>query len=215
MSSDKLNTEKIIDISPLISSRLAVFPGDTPFSSQVLLDFEKGDHLNLSSIHTTVHIGAHADAPSHYSKKGVGIHERSLNFYIGGCQVIDVNLQPRERIFPRHIENIKILQKRILFKTKSFSNPEKWIDDFNSCSAELIEYLADCGVILIGIDTPSVDPADSKGLESHQKIFDCDMAILEGLVLDHVIAGSDYTLVALPLKIENAEASPVRAVLVL
>jgi arylformamidase len=207
------NFENIIDISPLISPRLAVFPGDVPFSRKVLLDFENGDHLGLSSVNTTVHIGAHADAPSHYSKIGVGIDQRSLSYYIGGCQVIEVTVPPKARIYPSHIEHVKILQKRILFKTQSFSNPEQWSDDFNSCSPELIQYLADNGVVLVGIDTPSIDPVDSKQLESHQSVLNHDLAVLEGLVLDHVMAGSDYTLIALPLKIENADASPVRAVL--
>jgi arylformamidase len=65
----------------------------------------------------------------------------------------------------------------------------------------------------VGIDTPSIDPADSKDLPSHAMVAAHDLAILEGVVLDHVEDGV-YTLVALPLRLEGADASPVRAVLV-
>jgi hypothetical protein len=68
------------------------------------------------------------------------------------------------------------------------------------------------GVVLIGIDTPSVDPFDSKALEAHQALAEHDMANLEGLVLDHVAEG-EYELIALPLRIAGADGSPVRAVL--
>jgi arylformamidase len=99
-----------------------------------------------------------------------------------------------------------------LLATGSFPNPEKWNSDFAALSPELVTYLHKQGVRLVGIDTPSIDPENSKALESHQAVADCDLAILEGIVLDKVPDGL-YTLLALPLKIEGADASPVRAVL--
>ena len=77
---------------------------------------------------------------------------------------------------------------------------------------ELIDFLHEQGVVLIGVDTPSVDLFESKDLEAHQAFLRNDMAILEGLVLGHVPAGL-YELIALPLRLEGFEASPVRAVL--
>jgi arylformamidase len=73
-------------------------------------------------------------------------------------------------------------------------------------------WLASLGVTLVGIDTPSVDPADSKTLDSHQQLLRHDMRVLENLVLDDVAPG-DYELIALPLKMTGADASPVRAIL--
>lgn len=201
---------EIIDITPKITKKLAVFPGDIPFSREISMDFP-ADHLALSSIRTTLHLGAHADASNHYHAQGKGIEARPLERYLGECQIISVTLPRGARILPKHIKE-KITAKRILFCTKSFPNPNEWNNDFNSLSPELIESLADQGVFLVGIDTPSVDPADSKGLESHQALYRRDIAVLEGLVLDHVGPGS-YTLVALPLPIVGADASPVRAVL--
>lgn len=207
-----MNLKRIIDISPTVSSRLAVFPGDEPFQRKVSLDMNSGDGITLSSITSTVHIGAHTDAPSHYSKEGASIEQRSLDLYLGACQVIRVdNLNAGERIYPKDLGGVKILAPRILFCTNSFDE-EKWSDDFNSLSPELIEFLHKKGVLLVGIDTPSVDPASSKVLETHNAIRQYDLAVLEGIILKDVEEGL-YTLVALPLKLEGADASPVRAVL--
>ncbi len=201
-----------IDISPIITPEIAVFPGDTTFSRNILLDFSLGHNLTLSSINSTVHLGSHTDAPNHYHPDGEDIASRDLNYYLGECQVITVNISKKARIFPDDIKNVKVKAKRVLFKTSSFPDPNHWNDDFNSLSPQLINYLVNLGVILVGIDTPSVDPADSKDLETHNAIFDNNLAILEGIVLDKVENGI-YTLIALPLRIEKADASPVRAIL--
>lgn len=177
------------------------------------MDFSKGDNLALSNLHTTVHLGAHTDAPNHYRKGLKGIDSRDLSIYMGKAQVIRVSVGRDERILPRHIEGKKITASRVLFHTGTFPNPDQWNSDFASLSPELIETLHKQGVMLVGIDTPSIDPENSKALEAHQAIADRDMAILEGIVLDQVPEGI-YTLLSLPLKIEGADASPVRAVLV-
>lgn len=203
-------TGHYIDISPVLRPSTAVFPGDTPFSRNVNSSFKQGQHLDLSDIRSTLHIGAHTDAPSHYHKDGATIEKRDLSIYLGPCQVIEVKGKP-SRIKPEHI-NVSIAAPRVLFKTDSFSNPDLWNDDFTALSPELIHFLKKQNVILVGIDTPSVDPATDKSLISHKAIFENDMAILEGIVLTDVKPGC-YQLIALPLRIESADASPVRAIL--
>ena len=205
-------SREIIDISPLISSSIAVFPGDTPFKEEFLMDMHNGDNLALSKITTTVHLGAHTDAPSHYSANGQSMEKCHLDTYIGSAQIIEVTKPKNSRIKISDIAHITIEARRVLFKTRSFPNPNIWNSDFVSLSAELIDYLAGKNVILVGIDTPSIDPSDDKSLESHNAVFKNNMAILEGIVLDDVAVGI-YKLIALPLKIAGADASPVRAVL--
>lgn len=202
---------KYIDISPLISSEIAVFPGDTPYENRYLFSFKDGANFSLSKLNSTVHLGAHADAPFHYNSEGQTIDEIDLDYYLGSCQVIELNIERARRIVPEDLVGTVIQDKRILFKTKSF-NPYVWSSDFNALSVELITMLAAKGVVLIGIDTPSVDLADDKNLICHQTIYKHKIAILEGLVLSHVKAGL-YNLIALPLKLKGAEASPVRAIL--
>lgn len=210
-SSHFWQTSKIIDISPVISEKTAVFPGDTPFSADFLLKINKGHNIDLSTIKTTVHIGAHTDAPSHYHADGVTMEQRGLHYYLGPAQVIEVNLPRGARIYPKDLTQ-DIKAPRVLIKTSSFPDPNNWNGDFNSLSKELIDHLAHKKVILVGIDTPSVDPADDKVLESHHAIYKNDMAILEGIVLNEATNGL-YDLVCLPLKIAKADASPVRAIL--
>jgi arylformamidase len=202
----------LYDISPKLTSRTAVFPGDTPLSQETLLSFKSGHHLMLSALRATVHLGAHADAPSHYSADGADISARDLRRYLGLCQVITVDLKSSGRIFPEDLAGRTIVAPRILFRTNSFPDSEVWQDDFVSLSPQLIGWLAVQGVVTVGIDTPSVDPHDSKALESHQALLMHDVAVLEGLDLSRVPDG-EYTLVALPLPLVGFDASPVRAIL--
>lgn len=200
------------DISPEISEEIAVWPGDTSFQRIPIVDFAKGGGYLLSTLHSTVHLGAHTDAPNHYHPQGQGISARSLNYYIGPCQVISLNKPRGSRITPLDIEGIPIQANRILFKTNSFPNPNGWVSDFSALSVPLIEYLSTKKVILVGIDTPSIDLFDDSALKAHHAVYRADMAILEGIVLTDVPDGL-YILVALPLRIKDADASPVRAIL--
>lgn len=208
-----LEGRTIIDISPVISSKTAVFPGDTPFEQNFLLKIDSGHNIDLSTIKTTVHIGAHTDAPRHYHADGVSMAEQKLNYYIGSAQVIEVFVGKGQRITLKDLTHVDIKATRVLFKTSSFPNPNTWNDDFVSLSAELVNYLATKKVILVGIDTPSIDLANDQILESHTAVYKNNMAILEGIVLSEVSVGL-YDLVCLPLKIADADASPVRAVLI-
>lgn len=201
----------LIDISPLLDSTIAVWPGDVPFARSVSLDMNSGANLTLSDIRTTLHVGAHTDAPNHYLADGEDIATRSLHYYIGPCSVIRIDGARGRRILPHDLPHVELLP-RVLFRTGSFPDPRSWNDDFASLSPELIDSLHARGVITVGLDTPSVDPFDSKALESHQALARNDMANIEGLVLDHVQPG-EYELIALPLRIRNADASPVRAIL--
>jgi arylformamidase len=205
---------RFIDITPLISSRLSVFPGDVSFQRDVSMDFKKGDHLTLSSIRTTLHLGAHADGPNHYSATGEGIGSRDLGLYMGRCLVVRAHAAPGARVERSHLSKAwrDKTAERILVRTDSFPDPDKWNSDFCSLSPTLISDWAISGVKLVGIDTPSIDPEDSKTLDSHQVVARFNLAILEGLVLTEVPEGY-YSLLALPLKFEGADASPVRAVL--
>lgn len=202
----------LIDISPPIDATIAVWPGDTPFTQTFNAEMSAGANLTLSDIRTTLHVGAHTDATSHYVAGGEDIASRSLDYYIGPCSVVHVEVGRGERILPRHIAAKRITAPRVLFRTGTFSDPRNWNDDFASLSPALVDALHDRGVILIGIDTPSVDPFDSKALEAHRALARHNMANLEGLVLDGV-EERDYELIALPLRIAGGDASPVRALL--
>jgi arylformamidase len=202
----------IIDISPRIDESIAVWPGDTPYVRTLNADIAAGSNLTLSDVRTTVHVGAHADAPSHYRADGQDIAARSLHYYLGPCVVLNVEAAGARRIVPSDLQGKVVNAARVLFRTGTFPDPTRFNQDFASLSPELIDRLHSMGVILIGIDTPSVDPFDSKPLEAHQALAAHDMANLEGLVLMNVPEGL-YELIALPLPLAGADGSPVRAVL--
>jgi arylformamidase len=205
-------TARLIDISPLVSDSIAVWPGDVPYRHTVSQDMSKGDNLTLGSMQTTFHVGAHADAPSHYGVDLASIAERDLDHYYGECQVVHVPGRRNRRLHPQDLGE-RITAARVLLRTDSYPDPSTFSTDFASLSPELVDFLHGTGVRLVGIDTPSVDPFDDAELHSHQALARHDMANLEGLVLSHVEPGR-YTLIALPLRLQGADASPVRAVLV-
>ena len=131
--------------------------------------------------------------------------------YLGPCRVIHaIGCGPLVR--PEHLAHAQHdLPPRVLVRTCERA-PTAWSDDFAAYAPETIAWLASLGVRLVGIDSQSVDPAASKTLDSHQLLLEHDLRVLENLVLDDVPEG-DYELIALPLKLATACASPVRAVL--
>jgi kynurenine 3-monooxygenase len=203
-----------IDLTPAITERLGVWPGDTPLSREILCDLAKGDPVTLSTIRATVHLGAHADGPNHYLPNGGGIGEQPLRHYLGPCVVMTANARRGARLVPADLAGgmARVTRPRVLIRTGTFPLADQWNNDFAALSPELIDALADRGVITIGIDTPSVDLQDSKDLPAHQAIGRHEIAILEGLDLSAAPDG-EYELIALPLKLMGLDASPVRAVL--
>ena len=201
----------LIDISPKLTDATAVFPGDTRLSREVLFDCGRGDAITLSTLRATVHLGAHADAPSHYAKAGATIDRQPLELYLGPAQVISVPVGPGPLIEPTHIK-VQIRASRVLLKTGTWSDHTRFNTDFAAISPELVDFLSENGVKLVGIDTPSVDPADSKDLPAHRAFFRTGLSILECLALEDVKDGM-YELIALPLALVGFDASPVRAVL--
>jgi arylformamidase len=208
------------DISPPLAESIAVWPGDTTFRRELVAEMgapasgsEAGWNLTVSSIRTTVHVGAHADAPNHFTRDGAGIDAVPLSPYRGLCQVIELAKARGSLIVPEDLTGISLRAPRLLFKTGSYPDPQHFNSDFVAFSPELIPWLEARGLLLIGIDTPSIDPFSSKSLPTHHATRrGGGVSILEGLDLSQVRADL-YELVALPLRLQGADASPVRATL--
>jgi arylformamidase len=199
------------DISPPVSAASPVFPGDTAYAQQWAARIAPGCPVNVSAITLSPHVGAHADAPLHYDEQGAAIGAVDLEPYLGLCRVIHA-IGRGPLVEWTHLEHaLADLPPRVLVRTYA-RQPEGWDPDLPAFAPQTVERLADRGVMLIGIDTASIDPAASKGLPSHQVIRRRGLRVLENLVLDDVPEG-DYELIALPLKLVSADASPVRAVL--
>jgi arylformamidase len=201
----------LYDITPAITEALAVWPGDTPPSRDILADLKRGDTITLSTLRATVHLGAHADAPSHYGREAASIESRSLDLYLGRCRVVRIAAARGTRIPPSAVP-ADLRAARVLIATGTYPDPNAWNDDFAALEPATVDLLNERGARLVGIDTPSVDLFSDRQLIAHARFLAHDMAILEGLVLGHVPEG-EYELIALPLKLTGFDASPVRAVL--
>ena len=193
-----------------------VFPGDTPYSQQWTAQIGPGCPVNVSAITMSAHLGAHADAPLHYSAAAdaLPIGAVSLDPFLGPCRVIHAHRSvPARSITPDDLRHaVAAGPAAARPRAHLRQGAATWDPNFAAFAPETIAWLASLGVTLVGIDTPSVDPADSKTLDSHQQLLRHDMRVLENLVLDDVAPG-DYELIALPLKLTGADASPVRAIL--
>jgi arylformamidase len=201
----------LYDISPTIRPEIPVWPGDTPFEARLAWSIAAGASVNVAAVSTTLHLGAHADAPFHTEPRGEGVGDLPLERYLGPCRVVKVPAAPL--IEPRHVEGIDLASpRRLLFRSDSVRDRRSFPARFTALSPELAALLGERGVLLVGMDTPSVDPFESKDLAAHHALARGGVAILESLLLDGVPEGT-YELIALPLKLAGLDASPVRAVL--
>lgn len=201
---------KIWDISPPVDEQAAVFPGDTAYSQRLHFSLAPGCPVNVNSITLSPHTGAHADAPMHYANGGASSGELDLTPYLGPCRVIHC-MDCGPLVLPEHIAHaFDGLPARVLLRTARAAS-QSWAS-FTAIAPETLSLLATKNIALIGIDTPSVDPSTSQDLPSHHQLLAHGLRVLENLVLDDVPAG-DYELIALPLKLMRADASPVRAIL--
>lgn len=205
----------LYDISPPLHTGMPVWPGDTPFQAYRVWRLEHSCPVNVSRFTLSTHAGAHADAPLHYLAGGMAIGDTPLEPYLGPCRLIHClgggalgvdELQAALARLPGP------LPERVLLRTWLRSPTTRWDPAFRALSAAAIDWLGGQGVRLIGVDSPSLDPADSKTLPAHHAVARAGMAILENLLLDAVREG-DYELIALPLRLSGLDASPVRAVL--
>lgn len=200
------------DISPAVDARSPVFPGDTPYRQHWAATLGPGCPVNVSALTFSPHVGAHADAPLHYDAQGSAIGQVPLAPYLGPCRVIHA-LHAAPLVQPDHVRHaLHEVPPRVLIRTCRRFPHDAFDAQLTALHPDTVRLLARHGVQLIGIDSASVDPADSKTLDSHQALRELDLRVLENLCLDDVPEG-DYELIALPLKLSTADASPVRAVL--
>jgi arylformamidase len=203
---------RLWDISPPVQPGAPVFPGDTPYAQQWAATIAPGCPVNVSTLTLSPHVGAHADAPLHYDPHGIAVGALDLEPYLGRCRVVHA-IARGPLVTWQHIAHaMHDVPPRVLVRTYERAPIDRWDPLLAAFAPETLERLADAGVRLVGIDTASIDPAASKTLDSHQVIRRRGVRVLENLVLDAVPEG-DYELIALPLKLMTADASPVRAVL--
>ncbi|HLR69108.1 MAG TPA: arylformamidase [Virgibacillus sp.] len=200
-----------IDISQPLNNQLAHWPGDQSFHYHTPLTKDMTGSVNIGRITTSTHVGTHVDAPFHFLENGKRILDLEIDRYIGPCTLID--LSAFDEINQRALESKNIdVAERLLIRTSLPNRPERFPKDVSPITPDGAAYMKSLGVQLVGVDTPSMDPITSKELAGHHALYQHDIYILENVMLDHVAEG-DYELIALPLPLEEADGSLVRAVI--
>jgi arylformamidase len=203
-----------IDITVTIHSGMAHWPTDEAVGIERICDLDRGDDYNLSRILMSLHTGTHMDAPIHFIKDGIGIDGMPLDVAIGPARVIEIT--DKELIRPPELQNHDIQKgERILFKTSNSASLWKantFTEEFVSISEDGAEYLADKGILLVGVDYLSVGGFNTDIVKVHLSLLQAGIWIVEGLDLSRVEPGR-YELVCLPLKVDRGDGAPARAIL--
>jgi arylformamidase len=203
---------KIWDITPPLVPGMPTWPGDTPFTVERTWQLSQDCPVNVSKLVLSSHTGAHADAPLHYDAEGLDSAAMPLEPYLGRCRLVDVCAAGSTVEIAHLVTALIDAPPRLLLRTRAAPAATTWDPAFVAIGAHAIDAMAAAGVTLVGVDTPSLDPEQSKTLDAHQRVKAHGMAILEGLDL-HGVPEGDYELIALPLAIAGVDASPVRAIL--
>jgi arylformamidase len=199
----------LIDISRPISPETAVWPGDRSVAWSWTARIEEGSAVNVGGYAMSTHAGTHADAPLHIADDGSSVDDLPLSSFVGPADVVDVT--GVDCIRPDHVETAAA--PRVLFRTSVSSLPaSEWPEDFPVLAPETVQVLAEQNTVLVGVDTPSVDPVDSTNLPTHHALRRHGIVNLENLCLEGVAPGR-YRLLALPIRLTGGDAAPVRAVL--
>lgn len=203
----------IYDITRTVTPSLSVWPGDTPFSATPVMTIADGASVNLTTLNLSAHTGTHADAYYHYSQNGSHPATMPLTQYIGRAKVVTVSKRDAA-LLPEDFAGVDLTDaERLLIHSHVSDLPDnEWAEEFPYLSVELIGWLSSLHIQLIGLDSPSVDAFDSKDLPCHHALRRYNIVNLETVYLRNVPDG-DYELIALPLKLDLACGSPVRAIL--
>jgi arylformamidase len=203
----------LYDITRTVSPRAHVWPGDEPFSLKHVLRREEGASVNLTTLTMSAHTGTHADAYYHYEDDGSHPAEMPLDAYIGHARVVTVDKRDGA-LLPEDFAHVSLegAERLLIHSWVSDLPDDQWPAIFPYLSVPLIEWLASLHIRLIGLDSPSVDAFDSTELMCHHALNRYRIVNIESLQLRGVPDG-DYDLAALPLKLDLACGSPVRAVL--
>ena len=206
-----LKMNQILDISLPLYEGMIAYPGTAPLS--VTTSKSESSGSTLSTISLSSHTGTHIDAPSHVMPGGKTLSELPLETFYGQCRVLDVTSCvgsiSRESLETKNIQS----GERILLKTSNSARGfVSFYDDYIFLSPEAAAYLAEVGVVLVGIDALSVKQRGNKDNTPHTNLLSHEVVIMEGINLANVEEGT-YILCAFPLALSEIDGSPCRAVL--
>jgi arylformamidase len=206
---------KIYDISIPISPKMPTYPGDPPVEIKPIKRIGKGSRSNVSRVAFGDHTGTHFDPPVHFIPGGATIDQLDLSVLYGPARVVDFTRVARE-ITARDLERARIPKNtaRLLFKTRSSTLWERagFQRDYVGVAWDAAEWLVARGVKLVGVDYLSVETYGAVEPRTHRTLLGAGVVIVEGLNLRGIKPGK-YTFIGLPLKIQDGDGAPGRAIL--
>jgi arylformamidase len=202
---------RIYDISMRVEEGVISWPGDADYRWTWTFQKSKGASCNVGQMSLSFHTGTHVDAPYHFTDTGTTIEGLDLDAYIGPARVLDV--RGRSVIRKSDLTAIeRASAPRVLLRTDGWVDRRVFPECIPTLDTDVPAWLGSRGVVLLGVDVPSVDQIDSKELPIHHALNDHGIRILENIVLTEVPEG-EYELIALPLRLVGADGCPVRAIL--
>lgn len=201
---------KIFDISVNLNGSLPSWPGEAGFKKAQ----RTGSGVVVTELAMGAHSGTHIDAPYHFIEGGKRIGDFPPERFMGRARVSAIRGKSVISLAELREKELKGV-KKILFKTANSGlwGSKDFSASFIGLERDAAEYLLELGIELIGADYLSIEAYGSEGNPIHKLLLGNEVLLLEGLNLAEVEEG-DYELICLPLKLDDCEASPVRAVLI-
>ncbi|MBU0926984.1 MAG: cyclase family protein [Spirochaetes bacterium] len=211
---------EVIDLTQTISPDMPVYPGtERPRLSQATTIERDGFAEKLLTMYS--HTGTHIDAPGHILPGGATLDRFDAGKFVGAGLVVDLagrtgpgiagvvgmaELEPYAGGIPE--------ADFVLFRTgwSSRWGSEGYFSGFPVLSPEAARWLCGLGLSGVGYDCISADPVGSDGLPIHRILLGGGLVIVENLRGLDALVGRSFVFSCLPLAIEDADGSPVRAV---
>jgi len=210
---------KPIDLSLTISKSIPSFPG-SPTPQFIDWSDIKTDGYNLELLFLSSHTGTHLDAPYHFVKNGLKIHQISLERLIGKGIIIKLNKSKNASITKLDIvtfekKNGKIPDCSSVFFYTGWQknlNKKNYFTENPGLDESSAKYLVSKKINLVGIDSSSIDLGKNGSFNVHHILSKSNILIVENLANMNKIQSKEFTFTILPLKLKDATGSPVRAV---
>ena len=203
----------LIDLSHTIASGMDQYPGDDPPVTIIRQsDHGPGSHRS-SALAFGCHVGTHVDTPLHFLAGQPGLEVMPLALFCGSAQVVDIN--PADTpiaIGPESLARVNLNTSEYLILRTGWEHhwgTPRYYEEWPSLAPATARILADAGLKGVGLDSPSVDPLGEH--RCHEILAAAGMINVENLANLMALPAGNFTLLVMPLKLTDAEASPVRA----
>ena len=211
---------KIIDLTHSIANDMTVYPGGPKPQNKIVSNVTDNGYKE-TEIHIRSHNGTHMDSPNHVFEDGISLDKIDVINFVGTAALIDCSsLEEGGIITYDFIEKNKEAidnSEFIVFRTdwSKYWNTDKYLSNYPVISDEVVDFILTSNKKGIAFDTISVDPIDASVLAKHHRILENNILIFENLTNLDLIDSDTFVFCALPLKFENSDGAPIRAIAML